>query len=151
GTDTRDLAETVSDYAELSDDPQDVTNRQDDEDVTDRAVFIGRDGRWAAGWALRFIIFVAAAYVLGRILGFVWAGILPILLALLVSTVLWPPVKLLRDKLSFPAALATVVVLVGFFSLIGGIFAAMAPIVRDQGSDLVNRAAEAIRQLSGRL
>lgn len=148
GTDTRDLTDAVSDYAELSDHPQDATSRQDDDDVTDRAVFIGRDGRWAAGWALRFIIFVAAAYILGQILGFVWAGILPIVLALLVSTVLWPPVKFLRDHLSFPSALATVVVLVGFFALIGGIFAAMAPIVRDQGRDLVDQATEGIRQLS---
>ena len=151
GTDTRDFAETVSDYAELSDNPQDVTNRQDDDDVTDRAVFIGRDGRWAAGWALRFIIFVAATYILGRILGFIWAGILPIVLALLVATVLWPPTKLLRDKLKFAPALATVVVLVGFFAVIGGIFAAMAPIVRNQGADLVEQAAAGIRQLSERI
>lgn len=148
GTDTRDLAETVSDYAELSEDPQDVTGPQDSDDVTDRAVFIGRDGRWAAGWALRFIIFVAAAYILGQILGFVWAGILPVLLALLVSTVLWPPVKLLRDKLRFPAALATVVVLIGFFALIGGVFAAMAPTIRNQGRDLVEQATEGINQLA---
>ncbi|AJK69849.1 AI-2E family transporter [Corynebacterium marinum] len=151
GTDTRDFAETVSDYAELSDNPQDVTNRQDDDDVTDRAVFIGRDGRWAAGWALRFIIFVAATYILGRILGFIWAGILPIVLALLVATVLWPPTKLLRDKLKFAPALATVVVLVGFFAVIGGIFAAMAPIVRNQGADLVEQAAAGIRQVSERI
>lgn len=148
GTDTRDLAEAVSDYAELSDDPQDVTGPQDEDEVTDRAVFIGRDGRWAAGWALRFIIFIAAAYILGQILGFIWAGILPILLALLVATVLWPPVKLLRDKLRFPAALATVVVLVGFFAIIGGIFAAMAPIVRNQGADLIDQASEGFSQLS---
>ena len=151
GTDTRDFAETVSDYAELSDNPQDVTNRQDDDDVTDRAVFIGRDGRWAAGWALRFIIFVAATYILGRILGFIWAGILPIVLALLVATVLWPPTKLLRDKLKFAPALATVVVLVGFFAVIGGIVAAMAPIVRNQGADLVEQAAAGIRQVSERI
>ncbi|MCS5479755.1 AI-2E family transporter [Corynebacterium sp. YIM 101645] len=148
GTDTHDLAEAVSDFAELSDNPQDVTGPQDSDDVTDRAVFIGRDGRWAAGWALRFIIFVAAAYILGQILGFVWAGLLPVLLALLVATVLWPPVKLLRDKLRFPAALATVVVLVGFFAIIGGIFAAMAPTIRNQGRDLITQATEGINQLA---
>lgn len=148
GTDTRDLAEAVSDYAELSDNPQDVTSSQDRDDVTDRAVFIGRDGRWAAGWALRFIIFIAAVYILGQILGFVWAGLLPVLLALLVSTVLWPPVKLLRDKLRFPAALATVVVLIGFFAIIGGVFASMAPTIRDQGRDLITQATDGIDQLA---
>lgn len=65
GTDTRDLTETVSDYAGLSDDPTLDAGPNDRDDVTDRAVFIGRDGRWAAGWALRFIIFVAAAFIAG--------------------------------------------------------------------------------------
>lgn len=148
GTDTRDLTEMVSDYAELSDNPLDANTPNDAPEVTDRAVFIGRDGRWAAGWALRFIIFVVAAFILGRILGFVWAGLLPILLALLVCTVLWPPVKFLRDKLRFPAALATVVTLVGFFAIFGGIFAAMAPIVRDQGAALVKQAQDGLNQLS---
>lgn len=149
GTDTHDLSDMVSDYAELSDSPLDANTPNDAEEVTDRAVFIGRDGRWAAGWALRFIIFFAAAYLLGRILGFLWAGILPILLALLVCTVLWPPVKVLRDKLKFAPALATVVVLVGFFAIFGGIIAAMTPVVRDQGSDLVKQAQTGLNQLSG--
>ena len=64
---------------------------------------------------------------------------------------LWPPTKLLRDKLKFAPALATVVVLVGFFAVIGGIFAAMAPIVRNQGADLVEQAAAGIRQVSERI
>ena len=148
GTDTRDLTDMVADYAGLSDNPLDDTSPNDAPDVTDRAVFIGRDGRWAAGWALRFIIFIVAAYILGQILGFVWAGLLPILLALLVCTVLWPPVKYLRDKLRFPPALATVVVLVGFFAIFGGIIAAMTPVVRDQGSDLVKQSQTGISQLS---
>lgn len=148
GTDTRDLTETVSDYAGLSDDPTLDAGPNDRDDVTDRAVFIGRDGRWAAGWALRFIIFVAAAFIAGKILGFVWAGLLPILLALLVSTVLWPPVKMLREKLRFPPALAAVVVIIGFFVIMGAIFAAMAPTVRNQGSDLVKQASEGIDKLN---
>lgn len=148
GTDTRDLTDAVSDYAELSDDPELEPGPNDRDDVTDRAVFIGRDGRWAAGWALRFIIFVAAAFIAGKILGFVWAGLLPILLALLVSTVLWPPVKMMREKLRFPPALAAVVVIIGFFVIMGAIVAAMAPTVRNQGSDLVKQASEGIDKLN---
>lgn len=148
GTDVNELTDLVSDYADLSDNPQDQNSPNDADEVTDRAVFIGRDGRWAAGWALRFIIFVVAAWILGKILGFVWAGLLPILLALLAVTILWPPVKFLRDKLRFPAALAAVVVIVGFFAIFGGIIAAMAPVVRDQGSDLVKQAQEGLTQMS---
>ncbi len=142
------LEERASEYAGLSDELMPETDPDERKGVTDRAVFIGRDGRWAAGWALRFIIFVAAAFIAGRILGFVWAGILPILLALLVSTVLWPPVKTLREKLRFPPALAAAVVIIGFFVIMAAIFAAMAPTVRNQGTDLVKQASEGIDKLN---
>lgn len=142
GTDTRDLADSISDFS------TDDALPNDNDDVTDRAVFIGRDGRWAAGWALRFIIFIGAGYIALQMLGFVWAGLLPILLALLVTTVMWPTAKFLRAKAHFPNALAALVTLVGYIAIFGGILAAMAPIVRNQGSDLVNQASEGISTIS---
>ena len=93
---------------------------------TDRAAILGQDGRWAAGWALRFIIMVAAGYLLWRGLALVWEGLLPVLLAIIVSTVLWPPVRWLR-KHKVPSALSVVIVLITFFAILGGIFTAMAP------------------------
>lgn len=106
----------------------------------DRAVILGRDGRWAAGWALRFIVFIIAGYIALQLLGYVWAGLLPILLAILLCSVLWPPARLLRRKLRFPAALAAISAILGFILLIGGIFTAMAPVIIDQGRQLVDQA-----------
>lgn len=113
---------------------------------TDRAVILGRDGRWAAGWALRFIIMVVASYLLWRGFGAIWTALLPVILALLVSTVMWPPVRWLRNR-GVPAALAVILVIVGFFAILAGIISAMAPRVADQSKDLVQKATEGIEKL----
>lgn len=114
--------------------------------ATDRAIILGQDGRWVAGWALRFIILVAAVYLLFRGLGLIWTGLLPVLLALLAATVLWPPTNWLRQR-GLPAALSAAIVIIGFFAIIGGVFAAMAPTVTTQSKDLVNQASEGIGSL----
>ena len=113
---------------------------------TDRAAILGQDGRWAAGWALRFIIMVAAGYLLWRGLALVWEGLLPVLLAIIVSTVLWPPVRWLR-KHKVPSALSVVIVLITFFAILGGIFTAMAPSITTQSRDLAEQATKGIGQL----
>ena len=113
---------------------------------TDRGEVIAADGRTAAAWALRFIIIVAATALVLYLLKFVWMGLLPIFLALIVSTVLWPPVRWLRSK-KFPAALATFTVIIGFFGIIGGIFAAMGPTVKKQGTQLYDQAGQGVYQI----
>ncbi|WP_314906054.1 AI-2E family transporter [Corynebacterium matruchotii] len=145
--------------ASPADDPADfLTNVVEDDAIeekpkvnteltkTDRAAILGQDGRWAAGWALRFIIMVAAGYLLWRGLALVWEGLLPVLLAIIVSTVLWPPVRWLR-KHKVPSALSVVIVLVTFFAILGGIFTAMAPSITTQSRDLAEQATKGIGQL----
>ncbi|PAT08252.1 AI-2E family transporter [Corynebacterium hadale] len=116
------------------------------QEPTDRGEVIAADGRTAAAWALRFIIIVAATAIVLYLLKFVWMGLLPIFLALIVSTVLWPPVRWLRSK-KFPAALATFTVIIGFFGIIAGIFAAMGPTVKKQGTQLYDQAGQGIDQI----
>lgn len=116
----------------------------------DRAAVIGRDGRWAAGWALRFIVFVIAAWILWQGLAVIWAGLLPILLALLVCTVLWPVTKFLRDH-KWPPALAAITTILGFFVVIGGIFTAIAPSVASQSQQVYDRAYEGVQSLLDQL
>lgn len=142
GTDTRDLSDTIAEIAD------DRPIPSDSEEVTDRGVIIGRDGRWAAGWALRFIIMVVAGYLALQLLGKVWVGLLPILLAILVTSVLWPVTSFFRNTLRFPAALAAIATIIGFFAAIIGVFAAMAPTVRDQGASLVTEASNGIDRIS---
>lgn len=119
----------------------------DEQEVTDRAAVIGADGRWVAGWALRIIVLVGAGYLLFKGLGLIWVGLLPVVLALLICTVLWPPVRVLRQKAHFPAALAVLVTILGAFALFAAVIAAIAPSVVNQVPTLVRRAEEGIQSI----
>lgn len=121
--------------------PQNISEK------VDRAVILGKDGGWAAGWALRFLLIVAAAVVAWKGLAILWSAVLPIFLALLISTVLWPPVRWMRSK-KVPAALATLITIIGFFAIIIGVFTAIAPMVASQSKDLVAKAQDGINQLT---
>ena len=119
----------------------------DGQEVTDRAAVIGQDGRWVAGWALRIIVLAGAGYLLFKGLGLIWVGLLPVVLALLICTVLWPPVRVLREKAHFPAALAVLVTILGAFALFAAVIAAIAPSVVNQVPTLVRRAEEGIQSI----
>ena len=101
----------------------------------DRADVIGEGARWFAGWCLRFLIMGAAAYVFAMALGKIWSGVLPVLLALLISTVLYPPAAfLVRHR--WPRSAAAVVSIVGALGIVSGVFALIAPTIQDQIPEL---------------
>lgn len=137
--------DTTVDDIEMMPTPADAAQELSDEPI-DRGDVIAADGRTAAAWALRFIIIVVATGILFYLLSYVWFGLLPILLALIFCTVLWPPVRWMRNK-GTPAALAVILVLVAFFGAIIGIFSAMAPTVRTQGAQLYEQAQTGIQQI----
>ncbi|EFK55520.1 MULTISPECIES: AI-2E family transporter [Corynebacterium] len=112
----------------------------------DRGQVIASDGKSAAAWALRFIVVVIATAFLFKIIGFVWVGVLPLLLALIFCTVLWPPVRWLRNH-KVPGALAVFIVLLAFFGAIGGLFAAMAPTIKTQSVELYHQAEEGVQRI----
>lgn len=140
------LVEGHSEIPQTQSSPEEPANRAADEKY-DRSAILGHDGRVLAGWALRLIVVIAALFLLGKIVGTLWVGLFPVILAILLSTVLWPVVRFLRNH-HFPAALASIVTLVVSFGAIVGIFAAMAPTVRTQGSQLVDQARTGVNQIS---
>lgn len=137
--------DTTVDDIHMMPTPADAAQELSNEPI-DRGDVIAADGRTAAAWALRFIIVVAATAVLLYLLKYVWMGLLPILLSLIVCTVLWPPVRWLRRH-KVPASLAVILVIVGFFGIIIGIFTAMAPTVKSQSVQLYDQAQEGIYQI----
>lgn len=144
------LPDLVEGHSELGTPTQPAQQTQQSQDGQalgpDRSDVIGKDARILAGWALRFIVVIVAAYIFFRLLGSVWVGLLPVIMALLLSTVLWPPTRMLRN-LKWPAALAALTTLVVFFLAFIGIFAAMAPVISSQGQRLVDQAREGIDQI----
>ncbi|MDO5731437.1 AI-2E family transporter [Corynebacterium sphenisci] len=119
-------------------------------ETIDRADVIGEGARWFAAWCLRFLIVAAALYVGWRGLSKVWGGLLPVLLALIVSTVLWPVAATLR-KAKLPASLAAIVALLGSIAVVGGVFALMAPVIRSQLPSLVQQFDAGIRHMQDTL
>ncbi|MDN5751647.1 MAG: AI-2E family transporter, partial [Pseudonocardia sp.] len=80
---------------------------------------IGEGVTWTARWSLRLILVAAGATLLWWLIGALWSIVLPVLLAVILSTVLWPPAAWLRKRGLPPALAATTVLLAGVVLLAG--------------------------------
>ncbi|GAB3347043.1 AI-2E family transporter [Modestobacter lapidis] len=96
--------------------------------------------------AAQLLLISAALIVIGYVLGKLWVILLPVVLGLLFSTVLWPATRFLR-KHGWPPALASIVTLLVFLGAVGGIVAVIAPQVVGQVEDLANGFAAGLQQV----
>ncbi len=118
----------------------------DPADPVDKADVIGEGGRWLAAWAGRFLLIALGLAVVGWTLNQFAAGILPVILALLLTSVLWPATKALK-KVGVPYALGAAIALLGGVGIIAGLIAAIAPSIAKQWPELAAQAVEGVRQL----
>ena len=111
-----------------------------------RGAVYGAHLRSGAVVAVQFIAVAAALWVLAWVVGRAWVILLPVVLALIVCTVLWPPVRWLRGKGVPPAAavLLTLLVAVGVLS---GVVAAVAPAIVEQSTELAQQATAGVVQV----
>ncbi|NHN55630.1 AI-2E family transporter [Calidifontibacter sp. DB0510] len=112
----------------------------------DRAQIISHGLRWTSTWSLRFIFVAVATWLLLKVLAEIWPALLPIFLALVISTVLWPPARWLRNK-GVPPTLAAVLAMLLAFVVIGGIVAAMAPTVGNQWPELTQKSVDGVQKI----
>lgn len=124
---------------------EDTTNRG-----VDRGVIIGQGLAALARWSVRAIVVVVALAGFLYLLGRVWVGVFPLLLALLLTTVLWPPTAWLRRH-GLPAALAAVLVLLGSLAVVVGVLAAIAPSLVSQSGEIASSASGGLSDLQERL
>jgi predicted PurR-regulated permease PerM len=96
--------------------------------------------------AAQLLLIAAAVLVIGYVLGKLWVVLLPVVLGLLFSTVLWPAARFLRRH-HWPPALAAAVVLLVFLGVIGGIIAIIAPQVVGQVENLANGVTGGLQQV----
>lgn len=94
----------------------------------------------------QLLLIVAALVVIGYVLGRLWGILLPVVLGLLFTTVLWPPTRFLRDR-GWPPALAASVVLLGFLAAFSGLIAVIAPQVSSQVGDLITQATAGLQDI----
>lgn len=111
-----------------------------------RGKVFGEGIAWLAKHSMRLILIAGGAWVLAWIVGKTWVVLLPVLLAIIVCTVLWPPVRWLRSKGVGPAS-ATGLVLILAIGVVAGVIAAIAPSVVDQSESLADRAVDGVKKI----
>lgn len=112
----------------------------------DRSAVIGEGLKATAAWSLRLIVIGVALFLVFWLLGQIWVGVRPILLALILSTVLWPPVAWLTRHRWPPALAAATVLLAALLAFTGLVAAAAQPMV-SQSVQLANSAVTGIEQV----
>ncbi|MFQ6396519.1 AI-2E family transporter [Nocardia sp. KC 131] len=112
----------------------------------DRGDVIGTGVLWLAKWAVCIVAIAAGAWVIGYILAKLWVAVLPVLLAIVVTTVLWPPTRWLTKHGLHPAAAASVS-LIGFLGVLAGVIALIVPSVVDQAPELAEKTTAGVNQV----
>jgi len=87
---------------------------------TGRGTAIGEGVTWTARWSLRLIAAGAGIVVLWLLIAQLWSIVFPVLLAVIIATLLWPPTAWLRRH-RFPPALAAATSLIGALVVVGGL------------------------------
>lgn len=114
--------------------------------VKDRAVVIDQGFAVLQRWALRAVLISAAAFIIGWAVGRTWMVWFPVALALVLATVLAPPVTWLRRH-GVPSALAAGAVMIGFIGLISTTIAVLAPQVAGQAPDIADKAVSGLSEV----
>lgn len=95
---------------------------------------------------MQIVAVSAALWIFAWVVGQTWVIILPVALAVVFSTVLWPPVRWMRAKGLAPAAAALAMLLVGL-GVIAGLIAAVAPAIVEQSTELAAQATAGVVQV----
>lgn len=112
-----------------------------------REQVIGAGLRWTASWSMRWILIAAAAVLLGLVVQYTWSILLPVILALIVTTVLERPARVLESRLRFPPALAAAVVLLGSIAVVVVIGFTLAPSITNQSGDIASDASSGLQKI----
>ena len=123
--------------------PESVPRRSSREQV------IGDGIAWTARWSLRWVIIALGAYLVGLVISRFWSILLPVILALIVTTVLQPLVRLFEKRLKFPAGLASAAVLLGSFAIVILVGVLIAPAIASQAGDIANDASRGLTRVEG--
>ncbi len=114
--------------------------------IRDRGVVIDEAFGTAQRWGLRIVVIAAAAYIVGWGIGHVWMVLFPVSMALIVATVLAPPVSWLRSK-GWPPALAASLVVVTFIASLVAVIAVLTPQVAGQAGEIASGASGGLQKI----
>lgn len=98
-----------------------------------------------ARFSLRLLLIAAALVLAFYVIGTLWTAVLPVCLALLLATVLWPPARVLRR--SIPAAAAALLVLLLGVAALTGVGVGLGALVAAQSDDLEEAVVTGLEDL----
>lgn len=117
-----------------------------DQHKPDRGTVLADGFKGMAAWSVRFIVVIAALALALWLLAQAWVAVFPIIMAVLVTTVMWPAVRWLR-KHKWNDGLAAITVLVFSFVAFLGVLALLVPSIVSQSSELADEATGGVKQL----
>ncbi|WP_369135320.1 AI-2E family transporter [Modestobacter sp. I12A-02662] len=126
--------------------PDEVSSTRAPAPGPDRAQRLEAASRRVAIASGQLILIVAALIVIGYVLGRLWGVLLPVVLGLLFSTVLWPFTRFLRRH-SWPPALAAALTLLIFLGALGGIIAVLTPQVAGQAEQVADGVTGGLQEV----
>ncbi|MEU0883155.1 AI-2E family transporter [Lentzea sp. NPDC005914] len=112
----------------------------------DKGEAIGHGVSWLARWSLRVALAALGFWMVFWVVGQLWVVVMPVLLGLLITTVLWPPARWLMSKGLNSALSATIVLVVGL-AVLGGVIAAIASSIASGVPEIASSATKAVQQL----
>lgn len=112
----------------------------------DRSAVLASGYSTLARWSWQLIAIAIGLYILGWIVGKFWMIGYPVMLALIVTTLLGPPAAWLRGR-GVPAAVAAVIVVLGFLAVLTGVVAVLAPQVAGQVGDIAAEGARGLQAI----
>lgn len=112
-----------------------------------RAEVIGDGIEWTARWSLRWVCIALGALLLGILLQWTWPIVLPVALALIVTTVLAPLAGLMERWLRFPPGLAAAGALISSIGAVVLVIYLLAPSVSGQTGQIVDDTVAGLQRL----
>ncbi len=112
----------------------------------DKGEAIGHGVSWLSRWSLRVALAALGFWMVFWLVGKLWVVVMPVLLALLITTVLWPPARWMMSKGMNSALAATIVLLVGL-GVLGGVIAAISSSIASGVPEIAQSAQKAVKQL----
>ena len=112
----------------------------------DRGEIIGQGGMWLAKWSLVLASISIGALIFGWLVEKLWVIVLPVALAIVLATVMWPPTREMVKR-GLPPAAAAAITLVLSIGVLAGVIAGIIPSVVGQAPELANKTTEGINQV----
>ncbi len=127
--------------------PQSLVEPRPSDAPASRERVLGGGIHWLARWTLRWLVIAVGAVFVGWIVQQLWSILLPIILALVLTTVLEPAARWLERRWRFPAALAALSTVLGALGAVVLLVLFIVPTVGTQIEDIANSASDGLTEV----